>query len=90
LKAITAYILLFSLVIIYNQDIEDICTSKPISNRINNNNNFSQDIALANDNIAGYESLNSSFLISSPLLFSNLFIVLFSNSLLCRGSLRIE
>ena len=59
MKAIAAFIFLFSLVIIYNQDIGDFCTSKSISNRINEDDNFSQDITLAHNNVASCASLNS-------------------------------
>ena len=47
MKAIAAYIFMFSFVIIYSQDVGDFCTSKSISNRINDNDNFAQDVTLA-------------------------------------------
>ena len=59
MKAIAAYIFMFSLVIIYNQDIGDFCTSKSISNRINDNDNFAQDVTLAHHEVASCASLNA-------------------------------
>ena len=59
MKAITAYIFLFSLVIIYSQDIGDFCSAKSISNRIDDNDNFAQDITLAYNKVASCASLNS-------------------------------
>ena len=58
MKALTACIFLFSLVIIYNQDIGDFCTSKSISNQINDNDNFAQDVTLAHHEVASCASLN--------------------------------
>ena len=58
MKAITAYIFLFSLVIIYNQEYGDFCSSKSISSRLNDNDNFAQDVTLAHNEIASCASLN--------------------------------
>ena len=58
MKAITAYIFLFSLVIIYNQEYGDFCSSKSVSSRLNDNDNFAQDVTLAYNEIASCASLN--------------------------------
>ena len=60
MKVITVYIFLFSLDVIYNQEIiEDFCSSKSVSNTVDESDNFAKDVTLANNKVASCISLKA-------------------------------
>ena len=60
MKAITTYIFLFSLDIVFSQvNVEDFCSSKSVSKSISDTDDFAKDVTLAYNKVASCSSLKA-------------------------------